>query len=169
MSGTCAPTSDQTIRIADPEKAARAKDLSLPYLPVWAEQTERQLGDGPFLCQRQTLDIVDLKLYLAVRWFAGGKPITFRRRFCRVSQAKPRPRCSPRSCFCARGTQKLKRCADPSGQSNTGSKKYPLIVPLAAGPQHVRDLSAVTPKTAQRCGVSIRYPTTSAQVRRGSV
>lgn len=62
-----------TIRIADPEEKRRVREgLVASYLPVWAEQTERQLGDGPFFAGDK-LHVVDLKLYLAVRWFAGGK------------------------------------------------------------------------------------------------
>lgn len=62
-----------TIRIADPEEKRRVREgLVTSYLPVWAEQTERQLGDGPFFA-KDKLNVVDLKLYLAVRWFAGGK------------------------------------------------------------------------------------------------
>lgn len=62
-----------TIRIADPEEKRRVREgLVASYLPVWAEQTERQLGDGPFFA-KDKLNVVDLKLYLAVRWFAGGK------------------------------------------------------------------------------------------------
>lgn len=61
-----------TLRIADPEekKAAREK-LAATYLPAWAGFAERQLGEGPFFGGSK-LHVVDLKLYLGVRWFRSG-------------------------------------------------------------------------------------------------
>jgi prostaglandin-H2 D-isomerase / glutathione transferase len=62
-----------TIRIADEaEKKKAREELALSYLPTWGEKAERQIGDGPFFGGAK-LHVVDLKLYMTVRWFAGGK------------------------------------------------------------------------------------------------
>jgi glutathione S-transferase len=60
------------LRIADEtEKKAAREALAASFLPTWAERVERQIGDGPFFGGAK-LHVVDLKLYIAVRWFAGG-------------------------------------------------------------------------------------------------
>lgn len=62
-----------TLRIKDAAEKQRAREeLVASFFPVWGEQTERQLGDGPFFGGAR-LQVVDLKLHMAVRWFAGGK------------------------------------------------------------------------------------------------
>lgn len=62
-----------TIRIQDPEEKRRAREgLVASFLPVWAEQTERQLGSGPYFAGDK-IHVVDVKLHMAVRWFLGGK------------------------------------------------------------------------------------------------
>lgn len=62
-----------TLRMNDADKKAAREDMAANYLPTWAAQTERQLvGDGPFFAGGQ-LHVVDLKLYLTVRWFNSGK------------------------------------------------------------------------------------------------
>jgi prostaglandin-H2 D-isomerase / glutathione transferase len=62
-----------SMRIADEGEKKKAREaLVADYLPAWASRTEKQLGDGPFFAGA-TLQVVDLKLYMAVRWFAGGK------------------------------------------------------------------------------------------------
>ena len=40
-------------------------------IPTWAAYTEKQLGDGPFFAGA-SINVVDLKLYMTVRWFKGG-------------------------------------------------------------------------------------------------
>jgi glutathione S-transferase len=61
-----------TMWIADPaEKKAAREKLASGYLPAWGAAAERQLGDGPFFAG-EAMHVVDLKLYLAVRWFVGG-------------------------------------------------------------------------------------------------
>jgi glutathione S-transferase len=62
-----------TIRITDEaeKKNARAA-LVASFLPTWAEKAEKEILDGPFFAGPK-LHIVDLKLHMAVRWFAGGK------------------------------------------------------------------------------------------------
>lgn len=61
-----------TLRIKDPEEKKAAREaMAAGYLPAWAGFAERQLGDGPFVAGDK-LHVVDLKLHMAVRWFAGG-------------------------------------------------------------------------------------------------
>jgi prostaglandin-H2 D-isomerase / glutathione transferase len=61
-----------TLRIADDTEKKKAREaLAAGYLPTWAAATEKQLGDGPFFAGAK-LHVVDLKLHMAVRWFAGG-------------------------------------------------------------------------------------------------
>lgn len=60
------------MRITDEEqKRAARTEHATKYLPTWAGYVERQLGDGPFV-GGATLSVVDLKLYMIVRWFAAG-------------------------------------------------------------------------------------------------
>jgi glutathione S-transferase len=62
-----------TIRIADEAEKKRAREaLVASTLPAWAERAERQITAGPFFAGEK-LHVVDLKLHMAVRWFAGGK------------------------------------------------------------------------------------------------
>lgn len=62
-----------TIRIADEAEKRRVREgLVASFLPTWAAHTEKQLGDGPFVAGDK-LHVVDIKLYLTVRWFIGGK------------------------------------------------------------------------------------------------
>ncbi len=60
-----------TLRISDPaEKKAKREDLAANYLPNWARHVERQI-EGPFFAGGK-LHVVDLKLFMVVRWFATG-------------------------------------------------------------------------------------------------
>ena len=62
-----------TIRIKDEaEKKKAREELVATFIPEWAARTEAQIGDGPFF-GGERLQVVDLKLHMAVRWFAGGK------------------------------------------------------------------------------------------------
>jgi glutathione S-transferase len=62
-----------TLRIKDAaEKKTAREDIAANYLPVWAGHTEAHLDDGPFIAGAK-LHVADLKLHMAVRWFAGGK------------------------------------------------------------------------------------------------
>ncbi len=61
-----------TLRLTGPEKQAAREALVAGFLPTWGSNVERQIGDGPFFAGA-TLHVVDLKLHMAVRWFAGGK------------------------------------------------------------------------------------------------
>lgn len=61
-----------TLRIKDEDQKRSARqELATGYLPAWAAHTERQLGDGPFVAGAK-LHVVDLKLFMVVRWFATG-------------------------------------------------------------------------------------------------
>jgi glutathione S-transferase len=57
---------------APAEKKQAREALVSGYLPSWGGFTERQLPtDGPFVAGSK-LHVVDIKLYIAVRWFASG-------------------------------------------------------------------------------------------------
>ncbi len=61
-----------TLRIADEAlKRAAREELAHDYLPAWGTNVENQLTDHPFV-GGDALQVVDLKLYLIVRWFASG-------------------------------------------------------------------------------------------------
>lgn len=61
-----------TMRITDPDEKIKAREaLATDFLQTWGANVERQLGDGPFFAGPQ-LHVVDIKLYMAVRWFASG-------------------------------------------------------------------------------------------------
>jgi glutathione S-transferase len=62
-----------TLRITDEAEKRKAREaLVASFLPTWAKNAEKQIGDGPFFGGGK-LHVVDLKLHMAVRWFAGGK------------------------------------------------------------------------------------------------
>jgi glutathione S-transferase len=62
-----------TLRISDEAEKKKARDaLVASYLPNWGANVEKQLGDGPFFAGA-ALHVADIKLHMAVRWFAGGK------------------------------------------------------------------------------------------------
>jgi glutathione S-transferase len=61
-----------SLRISDEAEKKKARTaLAETFLPAWAKHAESQLGDGPFFAGDK-LHVVDLKLYMAVRWFASG-------------------------------------------------------------------------------------------------
>ena len=61
-----------TMRMEDPaQKKAAREALASTYLPTWGANVERQIGDGPFF-GGAAIQVVDLKLYMTVRWFRGG-------------------------------------------------------------------------------------------------
>lgn len=63
-----------TLRIADEaEKRAAREDLAKVFLPTWGARAEARISErGPFL-SGEKLHVADIKLHMAVRWFAGGK------------------------------------------------------------------------------------------------
>ena len=61
-----------TLRMEESEKKAAREALVAGFLPAWAKAAERNILSGPFF-GGDKLQVVDLKLYMAVRWFIGGK------------------------------------------------------------------------------------------------
>jgi glutathione S-transferase len=62
-----------TLRINDEAEKKKAREaLVAGYLPTWAANAERQIGDGPFFAGAQ-INVVDVKIYSVVHWIAGGK------------------------------------------------------------------------------------------------
>ena len=61
-----------TLRLADAEKKAAREALVAGYLPAWARAAERNIQGEPFF-GGAGIQVVDLKLHMAVRWFIGGK------------------------------------------------------------------------------------------------
>jgi glutathione S-transferase len=62
-----------TLRIKDEDEKKKARaELAANYLPVWGANAEKQLlGSGPFF-GGETLHVVDLKLFVGLRWFRSG-------------------------------------------------------------------------------------------------
>jgi prostaglandin-H2 D-isomerase / glutathione transferase len=62
-----------TLRITDDAEKKKAREALLEtFFPVWGASTEKHIGDGPFFAGAK-INVVDIKLHMAVRWFAGGK------------------------------------------------------------------------------------------------
>jgi glutathione S-transferase len=61
-----------TLRMGEAEKKAAREALVADYLPAWARAAERNIERGPFF-GGERVHVVDLKIYMAVRWFNGGK------------------------------------------------------------------------------------------------
>jgi prostaglandin-H2 D-isomerase / glutathione transferase len=60
------------LRITDEaQKRAAREELASNFLPTWGANVEKQLGDHPFVGGAK-LNVVDLKLYMIVRWFDSG-------------------------------------------------------------------------------------------------
>lgn len=53
------------------EKKTLREQLVREYLPTWAAQVERLIGEGPFF-DGATLSVVDLKLFVVTRWIRSG-------------------------------------------------------------------------------------------------
>lgn len=53
------------------QKKAAREALAATFLPTWGANVEKQIGEGPFFAGKAP-HVVDLKLYMAVRWIAGG-------------------------------------------------------------------------------------------------
>ena len=60
-----------TIRMDEPQKKAVREGLVAGFLPEWAKAAERNIRGTPFFGGDQ-LQVVDLKLYMAVRWLSAG-------------------------------------------------------------------------------------------------
>jgi glutathione S-transferase len=61
-----------TLRLADVEKKAAREVLVATFLPAWAGFAENNITGEPFF-GGANLNVIDLKLHMAVRWFIGGK------------------------------------------------------------------------------------------------
>src|SRR5688500_5969138 len=61
-----------TIRMAEAEKKAAREAMAQGFLPAWAAAAEKNIEGEPFFGGAK-LNVVDLKLHMAVRWFIGGK------------------------------------------------------------------------------------------------
>jgi prostaglandin-H2 D-isomerase / glutathione transferase len=62
-----------TLRITDEAEKKKAREaLVASYFPLWGQKAEAQIGAGPFFGGAK-IQVVDVKLYMVVRWFVGGK------------------------------------------------------------------------------------------------
>ena len=61
-----------TLGMGDAEKKAAREALVAGFLPAWASSAEKNIEGAPFFGGAK-LNVVDLKLHMAVRWFIGGK------------------------------------------------------------------------------------------------
>ena len=61
-----------TIRLGEAEKKTAREALVAGYLPAWAAFAEKNIIEGPFFAGAK-INVVDLKVHMAVRWFLGGK------------------------------------------------------------------------------------------------
>ncbi len=61
-----------TIWMPDAEKKAAREKIASGYLPAWGAAAEKNIAGSPFFGGAK-LNVVDLKLHMAVRWFIGGK------------------------------------------------------------------------------------------------
>jgi len=61
-----------TLRMADEGKKAAREALAAGYMPAWAQTAEKNITGAPFF-GGEKINVVDLKLHMAVRWFIGGK------------------------------------------------------------------------------------------------
>jgi len=62
-----------TLRLKDPEKKTVREALAAEFIPAWAQFAEKNIPDGGPFFGGAKLQVVDLKLHMAVRWFIGGK------------------------------------------------------------------------------------------------
>jgi glutathione S-transferase len=61
-----------SLRMKDADEKKKVREhLASTVLPVWAAHAEKQIGDGPFF-GGAALQVVDLKLYVLVRWIQSG-------------------------------------------------------------------------------------------------
>ena len=78
------------LRITDEADKKRVREeLATGYLATWAGHAEKHLGAGPFVAG-DAIHVVDLKLYMAVRWFKRGTvdhvPTTVFDRFAKLTR-----------------------------------------------------------------------------------
>jgi glutathione S-transferase len=61
-----------TLRMSDDDKLRARTTIAETTLPAWAAGAEKQIGNGPFF-GGDKLNVVDCKVFVMVRWLAGGK------------------------------------------------------------------------------------------------
>jgi len=61
-----------TLRMGDVEKKVAREALVAGFLPAWAKAAEKNIASAPFFGGK-AIHVVDLKIFMAVRWFSGGK------------------------------------------------------------------------------------------------
>lgn len=61
-----------TLRMAADDKKAARQAMVANYLPRWGQYAEANITGEPFFGGANP-NVVDVKLYMAVRWFNGGK------------------------------------------------------------------------------------------------
>ena len=62
----------RTLRMNDDDKKRARTHIAETTLPAWAAGAEKLIGDGPFFAGAK-LHVVDCKLFVMIRWLAGGK------------------------------------------------------------------------------------------------
>ncbi|MCX5745474.1 MAG: glutathione S-transferase family protein [Proteobacteria bacterium] len=60
------------MRLGEVEKKLAREAIVATYLPAWSATTEANITGEPFF-GGATIQVVDLKLHMIVRWFIGGK------------------------------------------------------------------------------------------------
>jgi prostaglandin-H2 D-isomerase / glutathione transferase len=61
-----------TLRMNDEDKKKTREQIAASYIPTWAANAEKQISDdGPFF-GGSSLNVVDLKILMAVRWLKSG-------------------------------------------------------------------------------------------------
>jgi prostaglandin-H2 D-isomerase / glutathione transferase len=62
-----------TLRMKDPEQKKVAREaLAADYIPAWSTFADRQIGDaGPFFAGN-AIHVVDIKLFVVLRWIKNG-------------------------------------------------------------------------------------------------
>ncbi len=61
-----------SMRMSDEAEKKKAREtLATGYIPTWAHNVEKQIGEGPFFGGKK-LHVVDVKLYMIVRWITSG-------------------------------------------------------------------------------------------------
>jgi glutathione S-transferase len=61
-----------SLRMADAEKKVAREALAKGYIPDWAANAEKQIGDGPFFGGAK-INVVDLKIFLSVKFLTSGR------------------------------------------------------------------------------------------------
>jgi glutathione S-transferase len=61
-----------TIRMGEAEKKTAREAIVAGFLPAWASAAEKNITGVPFF-GGANIHVVDLKIFMAVRWFIGGK------------------------------------------------------------------------------------------------